>query len=338
MKIRLDNIQQSVDSTYRKIKAFFYRYQGKNVLIFLFFVSLSFGFWVLLSLQEEYEIQITIPVRYKNIPADIAFVQAPPIEITARIRDKGTVLLNYTLGNKLSPLDIDMKEASKQSGKLIYSAREIESAILKRLIASTNLLSFDPPQIEEAYSKLINKKLPVVFDGEIRTEAGFRVFGEINIDPPIVDVYATDVVLDTMKIVKTVFTEIKKGSKTIKQDIKLFRPEGVGTEPTSVSVTIPIEEFTEKTFEIPVISKKVPSHYTIRMFPSVVKVTCSVPLSRFKGLSDDEFSVEITIESLDESISGILPVKLTKKPDWIDEVTISPESIEFILEQTNTND
>lgn len=338
MNTRLENITQSFKSVYRKIKVFFYRYQGKNVLIFLFFVLLSFSFWILLSLQEEYEIQVSIPIRYKNMPHDITFVQEPPHEITARVRDKGTVLLNYSLGNKISTLDIDLKDISSKNGKLVYPGKEIESIIMKRLISTTNLLSFNPAQIEEPYSKLINKKLPVVFDGDIRTEPGFQVSGDILIEPLVVDVYASDLVLDTLRTIPTVYTEIKKGRKTITQNVKLARIEGVTVDPENVSVTIPIEEYTEKTLEIPVTSKGVYADFTMRMFPAKVKVSCSVPLSRFKDLSEEDFGVEVTLTDFEQNISGLLPVILSKKPDWVDEVTISPTSIEFILEQNNSND
>ena len=74
------------------------------------------------------------------------------------------------------------------------------------------------------------------------------------------------------------------------------------------------------------------------MFPAVVKVTCSVPLSRFKGLSEDMFSIHIPFEDLEQNVSGTLPVKLTKKPDWVHTATLLPDKVEFILEHNNKHD
>lgn len=338
MNTRLENILQSFKSAGRGIKTYFRHYRGKNVLIFLFFVLLSFSFWVLLSLQEEYEIQVSIPIRYKNMPNDVVFVQTPPTEITARVRDKGTVLLNYSIGNKISVLDIDLTDISTKGGVFVFPAKNVEGTIMKQLISTTNLINFNPTQIEIPYSKLTNKKLPVVFNGDIRTEAGFKVSGEITIEPPYVDVYASDIVLDTLLTISTVFTEIKKGKKTITEELKLNKPEGTTIEPESVTITIPIEEFTEKTLDIPIISKGVPDNFTIRMFPAKVQVICTVPLSRFKELSEEEFLVEASIEDTEQHISGMLSVTLIRKPDWVEDVSLNPSSIEFILEQNNTDD
>ena len=114
--------------------------------------------------------------------------------------------------------------------------------------------------------------------------------------------------------------------------------DGVNFDQESVSITITIEEYTEMTLEIPVSCSHIPPHYTVRMFPAVVKVTCSVPLSRFKGLSEDMFSIHIPFEDLEQNVSGTLPVKLTKKPDWVHTAILLPDKVEFILEHNNKHD
>jgi hypothetical protein len=340
MTQRLEHTVSLFKSAARKIKVLFYRYKGKNALIFLFFVLLSFGFWVLLSLQEEYEIEVSFPVRYKNMPAETAFAgPQPPHEIKARIKDKGSVLLNYTAGNTLSALEMDMKNiAVKSNGTFSLSEKELETALLKRLAPTTSLLTFAPPALEAPYSKLGHKTLPVAFAGKIGTEPGFHVSGEIHFQPSEVKAFAGDVALDTLRCISTVYTEIRKGNRTVRRTLRLQPPPGVTLEPSSVQVTIPIEEYTEKTLEIPIAATGVPARYTIRMFPPAVKVSCLVPLSRFKELDEDRFYAYVSLETPDESIYGKLPVRLAGKPDWVNAVSVSPETIEFILEQNLSDD
>ena len=104
------------------------------------------------SLQQAYEIEIQVPVKYKNIPPDIAFTQTPPDVISVKVKDKGSVLLNYSLGRSFSPLEADMK-AQQQAGRLAVSQAEIESCIKKQLIATTSLIQFEPQAIDISYSK-----------------------------------------------------------------------------------------------------------------------------------------------------------------------------------------
>ena len=331
---RLGTFKQSFKSARTEIKAFLRRQEWKEALIFLCFVLLAFGFWLMQSLQQAYEIEIQVPVKYKNIPPDIAFTQAPPDVISVKVKDKGSVLLNYSLGRSFSPLEADMK-AQQQAGHLAVSQAEIESCIKKQLIATTSLIQFEPQAIDISYSKRAQKELPVVFNGSVQTAPGVKIAGEISIRPQTIQVYANNLILDTLRNVQTVFTEIKKSNKTIQRTLQLQPIPGTTFEPTSVSVTIPIEAYTDKTVEVPVVCTDVPPHYTIRMFPSVVKVSCSVPLSRFKQISANDFEIRIHFSDLEQNVTGTIPLHLNRKPEGVDVAHITPDKIEFILEQTH---
>jgi hypothetical protein len=285
-------------------------------------------------MQEEYEIQLNIPVSYKDMPPDMAFLQSPPSEITARVRDRGSVLLNYTFGQKKASIAVDMQESGGSDNTLRLTYKDIEGIILKQLIPTSNLLSFAPQQIDIPYSKLKHRKLPVYFDGDIRTKPGFLVSGELTVSPPLVDVYAGDVLFESLASLRTVYTEINGADKTITRKLSLRKTEGVVCDPEFVTVTIPIESYTEKTLEIPIRCRQVPPGYALRMFPSVVRVTCNVPLSLFKDLSEKDFEVEVNLVEHELNASGLLSVRLTKKPDWAGRVSLSQDSIEFILEQS----
>lgn len=335
---RLENIQRPFKSVSQQIKAFLQRQQWKEALVFLAFVLLAFGFWLLQSLQQEYEIEISIPVRYKNVPNDIAFVGIAPTQIVAEVKDKGSVLLNYSFGRTFAPIEVNMKSTQGQSGDLVISKREIENDILKQLIATTTLVEFNPQQIDITYSQRMRKEVPVIFDGDIQTEPGFQLSGDILIKPGAVSVYASKTVLDTLTFVRTVPTDIQKGNRTIVRTLGLQKINGANLDPEAVTVTIPIEEYTEKTLEIPVICTGIPIHYTVRLFPPSVKVNCSVPLSRFKELSEDQFAIRIPFKELEQNLSGVIPIRLTQKPEWVRTATLLPDKIEFILEQNKSND
>lgn len=330
--LRLENIQDSFKSVRVKTKAFFQGDKWKEVLVFLLFVLLALGFWLLQSLQQEYEINLTIPVKYKNVPPDISFNATVPEAITARVKDKGSVLLNYTFRRSFAPIEVSMKDVQTKNGTLSFSGNQIEENIQKQLIATTVLQGFEPRRISVPYSQRVRKQIPIVFDGDIHLKAGFLLSGDIVFSPSEVSAYATSAILDTLNEVRTVFTEISDADRSIMRTVQLSKVDGVNLDPQAVSVTIPVEEYTEKTLEIPVSCDYLPPHFRIRMFPATVKVTCSVPLSRFKNLSEEMFEIHIPYKELEQSVSGTLPVTLTKKPDWVHGVTLTPDKIEFILE------
>ena len=333
----IEHLSQSVKSLNKQTKAYFHGDQWKEALVFFFFVLLAFGFWLLQSLQQEYEISLTFPVKYKELPADIAFDEEIPQQIMAKVKDKGSVLLNYTLGRTLLPIEVKLDNKEKQ-GVLHFSKKQIENDIQKQLLATTSLIEFEPQQIEAFFSQRKHKALPVKFVGDIQFITGFHLSDEIQIQPNTVDAYASAATLDTLYEAQTSFIEVKKGNKTVQRTIALRPIPGVNLVPSTVTVTLPIEEYTEKSLALPIICKGVPHHYKVRLFPPEITVTCSVPLSRFKALSEAQFEVAIDYQELEQNASGSCIVHLTRKPEWVHTPTLLPMQVEFLLEHNEHYD
>ncbi|MBP9481141.1 MAG: YbbR-like domain-containing protein [Parabacteroides sp.] len=332
---RLEVIISTFKSAPKKIKTLLRQQRWKEVLIFFFFVLLSMGFWMLQSLQQDYEIELSIPVRYKNVPTNIAFSDTLPNSIKVKVRDKGSVLLNYSLGRTFLPIEPSLNSLSNKKGTFVISKKVIESDILKQLIATTTLIRFEPQMVKIPYTPLKSRNVPVEFNGSLRTKPGYALAGDITISPSVVKVYSGENLLDSITTIKTAFTKIDGAKKTFTRTFNILPIKGVRFEPEVVTITFPIEEYTEKTLNIPVKCSNLPKEYTLRTFPSSVQVTCNVPLSRFKQLNADEFAVEVLYADLEQNVSGTVSIKLTKKPDWILSPTIHPDKIEFILEQNN---
>jgi len=335
---RLENMKSSFKSVLEEINAFLHSQKWKEALIFLCFLLLAFGFWYLQSLQQEYEIEIAVPVKYKNVPPDITFTETLPEKISAQVKDKGTVLLNYSFGRKFVPIEINMKTISNTDSSFTITSKEIELDIQRQLVTTTSLIEFTPSRMDLKFSKRLQKDFPVSFDGIITPEPGFQLSGDIIIEPSYVTVYGGQQILDSLTSIKTTFTEIKKINTTTTQTVHLEKPATIAIAPQTVNITIPIEEFTEKVLEVPVICTDIPSEFTVRIFPAIVKVTCNIPLSRYKDLSADQFAISIPFTDLEQNTSGSISIQLSQKPDWIKSPTITPNKIEFILEQDRLYD
>ena len=335
---RLEHIQKSFKSIFKKINAFFHRIQWKQALIFSYFILLSLGFWILQSLQQEYEVTLSIPIKYKNIPANITFTDSVPDKIAVRVKDKGSVLMNYSFGRKFVPIEASIKNLQESNGYLSVPDNVIATDILKQLIATTTIVNITPAHINIPYSERAHKEIAVVFDGKIDMEPGFQVYEDIQIEPSFINVYGSDAHLDSLSEIKTVYTELKKINQTVSRTIQLQKLPNISYDPEIVTVTIPVEEYTEKTLEIAVECTGIPNEYTVRIFPATIKVVCNIPLSRFKDLSEEQFSIQVPFSELEENISGSIPIELNLKPEWVRSVTLVPDRIEFILEQSRTND
>jgi Uncharacterized protein conserved in bacteria len=334
MSVWLDR-QRQFKSIWKMIKAFSPRLEWRETLIFLFFILLALSFWLLQNLQQEYEIEIFIPVKYINIPDEMASAESQPQEIVAKIRDKGTVLLNYNWLRSFNPVEVDLDNI-KNERSMQVTGRTIEASISKQLLSTTSLLNIEPQTLTIEYAELKNKEVSVEIDVEVLLEPGFQISGPITVKPETIMLYANSNMLDSITSVKTVYSEINKADKIMELKLRLQKIAGAQMDPEEVIVTIPVEEFTEKRITLAVMCSDMPKDYVLRTFPSSVEVVCNVPISRFRDLSDSDFEILIPFQEFEaKQTLGKLQLYLTKLPLWISPPVIIPDTIEFIIEQNS---
>ncbi|MDR1780909.1 MAG: YbbR-like domain-containing protein [Tannerella sp.] len=319
----------------RKINVFFRRQGGGNMLIFICFLLLSAGFWYLESLQDEYEIAIVIPVRYRNTPNNVILDDDNPQQLSVRVRDKGTILVNYMWFNSFAPIDVDLKDiVADNRREMLVDRRTIESAVSRQLISSTQLIAIEPQTIDVNFTALMHKDIRVVPVVDLKTLTGFQLSGAITANPAKVDVYGDMATLDSLVTVETEMVELKKADKTVTVSVKLKKIDKVQFATEKVDLTIPVEAFTEKRLAVPVKCSDLPANYILRVFPSSVEVVCNVPLSKYKDLDESDFDIALPFVEYETNRSaGNIPVRLTRQPDLLSPPTINPAAVEFILEQ-----
>ena len=179
------------------------------------------------------------------------------------------------------------------------------------------------------------RDLPVVADISISSEPGFQLSDTVTVTPATVRVYAGSSVLDTLHVLKTYPVKLKKITGTRELTLRLRKIPGVRMDEDEVKVTIPVEEFTEKRLAIPVSCPDLPPDYTLYTFPATVEVICSLPLSRFRELTEADFEIRIPFrEFVAGRAAGKLAVHLHRQPGWLSsQPSLNPDLIEFILEQ-----
>ena len=88
------NIKRTFVKTRKQIKDFLLSAKSREFFIFLFFFFMAGGFWLLQTLNNDYEADFSIPVKLKGIPNDVVITSEPASEIRVRVKDEGTVLLS----------------------------------------------------------------------------------------------------------------------------------------------------------------------------------------------------------------------------------------------------
>ena len=135
------NIKRLFLKTKKQTKDFLLSAKSREFFVFLCFFFIAAGFWLLQTLNNDYETEFSIPVRLRNVPENVVITSEPVSEVRVRVRDKGTVLLNYMLGKNFYPVILDFKNYINMGNHVQVQTSQVQKWITGQLNASTALLS-----------------------------------------------------------------------------------------------------------------------------------------------------------------------------------------------------
>lgn len=319
----------------KKLREFFQSTKWKNFLTFLVFVALAFIFWIVQYFQQRFEADVYIPVYYSEIPDEIVITNRLPEKIDAKVVDKGTMLLNYYFKKNLDPIEINLSGIPLERNNYTVDQQTIYKQVQDRLVSLSEIKAIFPEKIEIEYSPLAQKIVPVKLDGILSPASGYIISDSLTISPKEVIVYGDAKTLDSLSFVLTTPIEKKDINQYLNIDLDLLAPSHVRLSEKKVRLTLQVEEYTEKVFELPIICSNLPPDHIIRFFPSMVEVHVQVGLSHYAETNVSDFEIDLDYDQLILSNSASYQLELNKFPSEILNYHIIPETVEFLVEQKN---
>jgi hypothetical protein len=318
-----------------RARMFFRSDNWKNTLVFFSFVILASSFWALQFFRQKIEFEIPIWIQYAHVPTGIVLSGNPPQQITLHVQDKGSAYLSYFIKRRKQSLSIiiDLKTISLSKTSYVIDQMVLRDLISEKLSVETQIKSFSPDKIEINYSPLAQKELPVTINGTISPASGYLFSDSIRIEPDRVIIYGEKNVLDTLLEIQTLplnHSNIDK-NRTISAVLQI--PEGIRLSVNQAELSVKVEEYTERTFELPVICYNTPSNRKVHFFPSTVELSVRVGLSKYSLLSKSSFEIAVNYNDLAWKNTANCSLTLTQKPPWIESYRIAPNMIEFLIEQ-----
>ena len=191
------------------------------------------------------------------------------------------------------------------------------------------------PRIAAINDSLLRKgkEVSVRFNGSLSPAGGYRFVDSLHIEPPGVWVYGEKKILDTLQWIQTQPVKDDKIRNNLDMTLRLQIPKGLHATVQKVRITAEMEEYAEKRFELPMICRNCPDDIHVRFFPSSIEIVCYPSLSNYAALNAEELETGIDYSDLVKTQGiNILPV-LFRKPQWLTDYRIIPESVEYLIEQ-----
>jgi hypothetical protein len=306
--------------------------QSREFLIFLFFVCLSALFWLLQVLNNDYETDIRIPLRLKNVPTQVVITDDLPTDLTLHVKDRGTVLANYIWGKTFLPVTVDFNEVTADGTHVCLPADELMKIAAGQLSQSTKLLRMKPDTLCFTYTTGQGRKVPVSLTGQVEPQKPYYI-SATRLTPDSVMAYAPAAILDTLTAAYTVPVRLTDVADTTRLKVALARVKGAKFMPDATVVTWMVDVYSEKTLEVAVKGINFPADKVLRTFPSKVQVTFQVGLNNFMQVTADDFFIGVSYEELLSNRTGKCTPTLKSSPHCVNHVRLNPQEVEFLIEQ-----
>lgn len=306
----------------------------RNFLVFLVFLAVSIIFWFMQSIKETTEVNLNYRLTIEGLPQNVIYTSEMPSEVGVTYISKGWNAFYYKfMKNEDHRLSINFKDIDNKSGKIIINAATLKRAVLKKKLPGMTFKSTSPGKIEVYYSNGQHKRVPVIFNGHINTTAGRYHCGTI-LNPDSVDIYAPPHLYDNITSIKTENITYKELEDTLLTKLALLVPRGAKSIPDSVHAKICVDIFTDKTIQVPIYSENVPKNKILRTFPQKVGVTFLVSSTLYEEITADKFLLVVDFKEATGD-NKRCKVHIRQQPDHIRHLRLSPESVEYIIEQNS---
>lgn len=287
--------------------------------------------WIFVTMSNNYTFPVKVALIYKNQPLRKAFYALQSDTVTAVIGGTGwqKLLANITSAPNRS-VNVNLQQLETQNFIVLSSQLVL---INQKSDKNRQIISFNPDTVYFDFAARKVKRVPVSLNTNISYQRQYGRSGNVILKPEFVTISGPAAYVDAVSDWKTDSLTAKKVVANVNANLKLQLPKenNVSVYPKTVDVTIPVDEFTEKTLDIPIKLINNSIYSKVTLLPKKVKVTFRVSLNNYPDVNTDFFEAVADLDSWQKNGMNILPVKLKQRPDYCSIVSVQPASVNFIV-------
>jgi YbbR domain-containing protein len=304
--------------------------QQKKLSLFAICLFISFLVWSLFALSNRYIYTVKASLNYVNVPPKRAFHPLQSDTVAMQVEGTGWQVLFSNL--RLKPQDIHVDLSGLKTRDWILFSNQM-GYINRQFSANQRIVSISPDTLFFNFSKQDVKKVTVNLSKDIKFRKQYDITGDIQIEPKFVTVTGPleDLVLIDGWATDTLRRNNVDNTITAKVTLSKSQKANINVHPSSVDVTIPVGEVTEKIIEVPIRAENSRAFRTVKVLPEKVRLTTIVSLEKYEDIDRDMFEAVINLNDWRSNHIKNLPVIITKQPDFVKIIKAAPQNVEFLL-------
>ncbi|MDB5109129.1 MAG: YbbR-like protein [Mucilaginibacter sp.] len=306
--------------------------ERRRVSAFLTCLVVAAVAWIIVTLSNSYNFTVQRVLTFKNVPQKRAFHSLQPDTVNVNVRGNGWQMLLSRMNDENKSLTVDLRSLEKENYIVLSSQL---ASINESQGVNNRIIAVNPDTLYFDFSNRSTKKVPVRVMASINFEHGFAQSDNISIKPAYITLSGPSNRIDKITSWKTDSLILNDVDETVISQLNLepAKEGNISTYPKSVKVTVPVSEFTEKTIEVPVKLINNSNYFNVKVFPQKVKVTFATSLNKYTEMDEDLFEAVADLNMWKKYSYSVLPVMLTKLPEFCRIVKIEPKNIDFIIKK-----
>lgn len=305
------------------------RLPSKNRLhFFLFFVFISFSFWISTKLSNSYTIEQIFNIEWINIPESIVISENNK-KLNTTITASGVEIILYRLFN--NNLKIDLIQANFELDYLSLNLENQKFLIQQQLYSNTLLNQITPSLVKIKFSRLSEKKIPIIPKTRINLRAGYLIDSNVISKPDCIIVRGPKILLDSIYYAETIAYNQEDVYKSISKKINLSPIEGANFSKDFVDIELSVSRYSEKEFNIPIELINQPEGVKVKLFPPKTKVRATIPMSVIGNIRVSDFRLIADYNQILNGQTQKLELFIQKKPSGVKQIILEPNEVNYLI-------
>lgn len=307
-----------------------------KLLGFSVFLLISATLWLLMKLGHEYTAPMGYPVELINPPDGFVLVEGrTPQQLQLRVKAPGHTLLRYKLRRPAAPIRLSIEEHHAiGSGPNFYlPLRGYIPAIRDQLSQELELMGMGVDTLRFQMAHEVSKRVPVRLNLQLGMDGQLMQSGPATIVPDTVVITGPTALLDTITHVPTAPLNINSMGPQQAHTLRLMPPPQISLGERQVSVSIPVDRFTETSIPISIAAINVPDSLQLVLMPETVQLSCNVAMGHYFSTTAAQFRIECDFEERSSVVDGKIRLRIAQQPYYVSNVTFSPQLVDYFIKQ-----
>ncbi|MEO5910911.1 MAG: YbbR-like domain-containing protein [Pelobium sp.] len=306
--------------------------ERRKLSIFFTCLVLAVLVWLFYGLKNKYEYEVRTAVNFKNLPVNKAFNPLQSDTVTLTVQGTGWQLLFTRM--RIYPRDVKVDLNTLNRRNFVTFTEQMNS-INSYYSSDQKIISVQPDTLYFDFTTRKVKKVPVKLLSDLSFVKQFGQSGLIELKPDYVTITGPQEALDNIHFWTTDTFRANGIDKTLTQNITFKNPKeaNIAIFPATTDVKVPVEEFTEKSLNIPIKVIHNQQYYNVKLIPEKVRLVFMVSLSDYANVKEDNFEAVVDLDLWKNEQVSQLPVQIIKKATFTRIRRVEPIQVNFMIKK-----